>query len=311
MVVIVALILSVILQLAASIIVLSLVRKTRLTITWMLISAAFVLMAARRIIELFNILNAPEIPQMQFAAWLAFAISLLMFVGAFYIQRIFNIQKRIELLRKENDAKVLSAILKTEETERQKFSEELHDGLGPILSSIKLGITAIDKNLVGDKNTQIIERTESNLDNAIASVKEISNRISPQILKRYGLDKAVNNFIDSLNISDKLEIEYSSNIEDQRFSFNVEVVVYRIVGELITNTIKHASATEAEVSLFVNHQVLELFYIDNGVGFDMVESRYKGLGLFNLKSRVKSLGGEITMFSKLRQGFYLKISIPV
>ena len=307
----VALILSVLLQFIAAIIVISLYRKTKFNITWMLISLGFILMAFRRLFELIGIIKENFHPESMAISWTAVLISILMFVGSFYIRRIFSLQARIEELRKTNDARVLSAIISTEEKERQKFSEELHDGLGPLLSTIKMGISAIDKGELNGANAQIVERTEAAIDNVIASIKEISNNISPHILRRYGLEKAVKTFINSLITSEDFSVEVSSNLEGKRFNYDLEVVMFRIIGELLTNTLKHASALKSEISMYLTESELELMYQDDGVGFEYEEAQLKGMGLFNIQSRVKSLGGTIEIYSQPNEGFYLKAIIPV
>ncbi|MDA3778733.1 MAG: histidine kinase, partial [Bacteroidales bacterium] len=237
-----ALIISVVLQFGAFFITISLIQRTKFNISWILISFAFLLMAFRRLNELIVLINIDYTIQIAINSWVALLISVLMFIASFYIRQIFNLQEKINKLQKENESKILSAIIKTEENERQKFAKELHDGLGPILSSIKMAITAINKSVVGVKNEQIIDKTENAIDNAILSVKEISNKLSPHILQRYGLEKAIKTFADTIITGDNLEIIHSFNLEKKRYSYNVEVILYRIIGELITNTLKHAYA---------------------------------------------------------------------
>jgi signal transduction histidine kinase len=308
----IALILSVLLQFGAFFITVSLIPKTRLKISWVTISIGFLLMAFRRFSELIAILNhIPSDDQTLFNSWLAVLISLLMFIASFYIRRIFNLQDRISKLRKENEAKVLSAIIKTEEKERQFFAKELHDGLGPIISSIKMALSAINKTSIGSSNEIIIEKSEQAVDNAIITIKEISNNLSPHILERFGLEKAIKTFIDNCMADKSLAIQITSNLEGRRYDYNIEVVVYRIICELVTNTLKHASATLVEVSLLHYTNKLEVFYTDNGIGFKIEDSENKGMGLSNIQSRIKSLDGEMEIHTKPNKGLFLKITIPV
>ncbi len=306
-----ALLISVAFQFGAFLITISLIQKTKFNVSWIMISIAFLLMAFRRLNELININNIESSNiQISINSWIAVLISVLMFVASFYIRQIFNFQGKINKLRKENEAKVLSAIIKTEENERKKFAKELHDGLGPILSSIKMAISAINKSVVGITNEKIIDKTESAVDNAILSIKEISNNLSPHILERFGLEKAIKTFTDTIITGNDLQIIQSSNLYGKRYDYNVEVVLYRIIGELIANTLKYACASKIEISLFNYENRLELFYSDNGIGFDMENSKSNGMGLSNINSRVKSLDGKIEMHSKPKQGFFLKITIP-
>ncbi len=308
----IALIISVLLQFGAFFITISLIQKTKFNISWIAISIGFFLMAIRRLIELIDIANIDNNSnQTLINSWIAVFISLLMFIASIYIRQIFNLQGKINKLRKENEAKVLSAIIKTEEKERQKFAKELHDGLGPILSSIKMAISAINKSVIGKTNKQIIDKTENTVDNAITSIKEISNNLSPHILERFGLEKAIKTFTDTIITKEDLEIILSFNLDGKRYDYNIEVILYRITGELIANTLKYASASKVEISLLNYNEKLELIYSDNGIGFDMKKIKSKGMGLSNINSRVKSLDGEIEMHSKHKQGFFLKITLPV
>lgn len=308
----IALIISVLLQFGAFFMTISLIRKTKFNISWITISIGFFLMALRRLFEFIDITidNQNDI-QTHINSWVAVLISLLMFIASIYIRQIFNLQGKINKLRKENEAKVLSAIIKTEEKERQKFAKELHDGLGPILSSIKMAISAINKSIMGKTNKQIIDKTENAVDNAIITIKEISNNLSPHILERFGLEKAIKTFTDIIITNEDLEIIYFSNLNGKRYDYNIEVILYRIIGELINNTLKHASASKVEISLFYFEKRLELFYSDNGIGFDMKNIKSKGMGLPNINSRVKSLDGELEMHSKHKQGVFLKITLPL
>lgn len=308
----IALIVSVLLQFGAFFITISLIKKTKFNISWIMVSIGFFLMAVRRLSDLISIVNhSREGIQTYVDSWIAVFISLVMFVGSFYIRQIFNLQDRINRLRKENESKVLSAIIRTEEKERQKFSKELHDGLGPLLSSIKMAISAINKDNIGERNEKIIGKTESAINEAIIAIKEISNNLSPHILERFGLEKAIKAFIETVSAGKKMTIKMSSNIKGKRYDYNTEVVLYRIIGELITNTIKHAAASEIEIAIHNFEKELELVYSDNGLGFDMQPEEEKGMGLSNIKSRVKSLGGELEIFSKPKHGFFLKIKLVV
>jgi len=269
-------------------------------------------MALRRLSELAIIFKTEQDQDLTlFSSWIAVLISLLMFIASFYIRRIFSLQDRINKLRKENEAKVLSAIINTEESDRQFFAKELHDGLGPVLSSVKMAVSAIDKLVVGNMNEKIIEKIEDAIDNAIRTVKEISNNLSPHILERFGIEKAVKTFTDAIITKGELEIIILSNLNGKRFNYNIEVVLYRIICELLSNTLKHAFASRVEITLLNNGNKLEMFYSDNGIGFDFQEEESKGMGLSNINSRVKSFDGKIEIHSKLKHGFFLKIILPI
>ncbi len=312
MIIEIALIISILLQFGAFFVIISLIPKTKMKISWIMISVAFLLMAIRRLSE-FIFLQSGNFNSASTAInnWVAVSISVLMFIASIYIRQLFKIQNKINKLRKENEAKVLSAIIKTEEKERQRFAKELHDGLGPILSSIKMTISAIDKTDISNTNEQIINNTEQAIDNAIVTVKEISNNLSPHILERFRLEKAIRNFTNSIITKENIDIVLSSNLEEKRFDYNIEVVLYRIICELINNTLKYASASKIEIWLHANTEIIEMDYSDNGVGFDINANKNSGMGLSNIASRIKSLEGEISIKTKINQGFFLKTVLPI
>jgi len=304
-----ALLISVILQFIAAAIAVSLITRTKYNFSWILVTMGFLVMAARRLYEFIGFLrNNDEIGMIN--SWMAVLVSLLMFVGVIYIRQIFMIQERIDSVRKLNDSKVLSAILQTEEKSRRDFSKELHDGLGPLLSAIKMSVSAIDKSKIDLSNLEIVANAERNIDEAITAVKEISNNLSPHMLKNFGLHKAVESFTEHIK-AEKLDIRFSSNIEGKRFEYNTEIILYRIICELVANTIKHASASKVDINLFHRSGELELIYTDNGIGFNVeeIETTSSGMGLSNIRSRIRSLNGSIDIFSQPEEGFNLKIIV--
>ncbi len=307
----IALILSVIFQFGAFFITISLIRKTRFNISWILISLAFFLMAIRRLLELIDFKAGNNFDYADYVgSWIAVLISVTVFVSSFFIRKIFIYQKKIDDIKSDNEKRIVSAVIEAQEKERKFLARELHDGLGPVLSSIKMALSAISLGKGELFNNEILQKVDISTDRAIASVKEISNNISPVLLERYGLTKAINSFISGLiDISTTFNIE--SQIESQRFSYPVELVAYRVMCELITNTIKHSGAASVELTLSVFNNMLEVFYIDDGSGFDMESSEGKGMGILNIRSRVKSVEGYIEFDSPTSGGVIVKIKIPV
>ncbi len=310
----IALILSVFLQFAAAIIALSLIRSTRNNIAWWLISICFLLMAIRRLLELLQVVDVESrLLGGLLSSWTGVVISIILLFSLIFIKRIFNVQKRIDELRKENESRVLSAIIRTEENERQRFAKELHDSLGPILSSVKLALSAMAKNPGSPKNKEVLDNTENLIDESIFSLKEISNNLSPHILNNFGLLRAVKSFINQLQIQDNPKIILSSNIENKRFANNIEVVLYRVICELITNTLKHASAAQINIDLFTESGSLLLDYYDDGVGFDLesLQRENRGMGYSNIKSRIKSINGIYQISTEPDEGLSIHIDVKI
>jgi len=312
MTIIIALIIAVIFQFIAAFIAISLIRYTKYNFSWVLISIAFLLMAVRRLIELLQVQQSEHVVvNSVYMSWLAIAISVFILIGLIYIKRIFYLQKKLDDLKKENESRVLSAIINTAENERQKFAKELHDGLGPLISSIKMAVSAIVPDRNQHKNQKIIENTNKLIEESISTIKEISNKLSPHVLNNFGLLKAVNSFIGKLEFSKTLKVNIDSNIEDLRFEYNVEIVFYRIICELITNTINHADAHEVNIDLNYDKNILTLDYFDDGIGFnpEMILSGQTGMGYSNIQSRIRTINGTISVNSNLNQGMCVSIAV--
>lgn len=308
----IALILSIVLQFGAAIIAISLTKRTRTNIAWWLISFGFLLMAFRRVFEILQVYDwQTEIDSQLLSSWTGVLISIIMLISLSFIKRIFNIQKQLEDLRKQNETRVLSAIIKTEENERQHFAKELHDGLGPLLSSVKMAISST--RYPKEYNEKVMLNAEKLIDESIVTLKEVSNNLSPHILNDFGLLKAIKSFINKLNTLDQTKIKLNSNLTGKRFPYNIEVVLYRVCCELLSNTLKYAKANNVYIDLLVDKQSVSLDYIDDGIGFNLEknEQSEKGMGYSNIRSRVKSLNGSYSIFSEEGEGVRVKIQINI
>lgn len=309
----IALIFSIFLQFAAAIIALSLTRRTKTNIAWWLISIAFLLMAFRRVFDFFQLIDKEDsFISAMMSAWIGIVISMLMLGSLIFIRRIFDIQKRMDQLRRENETRILSAIVRTEEKERLNFSKELHDGLGPLLSSVKMAISAILRNRNNNADQEILHNAEKLVDESIVSLKEISNKLSPHILNNFGLSKAIDSFISKTNTGDSPRIEFSYNIENKRFSYNTEVILYRVICELITNSLKYARCRNIYISLQWRLDSIFLEYFDDGIGFDteITKPERSGMGYSNMRSRVNSVSGTMEIHSVPDEGMRVRVQIP-
>ena len=207
--------------------------------------------------------------------------------------------------RQETERKVLNAVIETEETERKRFAKDLHDSIGPLLSSINLYLSALKETDESEKKQSIIKVSREAVNEALVSIKEISNNLSPHILSDFGLEKAIDSFTQKLQISEQINISFQVENLNKRLNQQVEVVIYRVVTELIHNTIKHAKAKNIEINLSREKDELKLIYIDDGIGFDtrkLESGKAKGMGLYNILSRVRSLNGTHKIKSNLVNG---------
>lgn len=290
-----ALLISIALQLIAAIFALRLMRVTMYRASWVLISLGFLLMAFKRAIKLIQFLQDDFSFYLTMAAdWLGVIISMLFTVGVFLIGEIFYDLKRAEIERKRSEKRLLNAILQTEEKERKRFAKDLHDGLGPLLSTVKMSISALLQKNPEKESKDIIENTHLVVNEAISSIKEISNNISPHVLSNFGIVSALKNFSHKINETKTIYINLTSNFSDTRFESNTETILYRTTCELITNTIKHADAKIIDIDISKHRNTLTINYSDDGKGIiqdENIKIESKGMGLSNISSRIKSING--------------------
>ena len=187
---------SLFLQVAAAVIAISLFKRTKFNASWILISVGFLLMVVSRVFDLWPTIYPEMEDELAIVQKiLAFIIALVLLIGVFYIRKIFQFMRRVDEIRRESEKRVLAAVIRTEEQERQRFAKELHDGLGPLLSVIKMLVSGLDTNKESEVNEKIKQNLRQAVDEAISGVRDISANISPHILNNFGLKDAVEAFI--------------------------------------------------------------------------------------------------------------------
>jgi len=288
---------------------------TKTKLSWILISIGFVLMAFRRIIDLSTYLNLKRYEELLSAgAWIGIAISIVISIGVWLLRDIFYTWKRAELERKISERRVLNAIIRTEERERKRFAKDVHDGIGPLLSTIKLYINElISEDVTKTEKEESIDYINKLIDDALSGIRTISNNLTPRVIHEYGLVSAINEFCNSINKTHKLSIEFKSP-QKLNLSNHIEINLFRIINELVNNTLKHANASKACISIKEEDNHIIFVYYDNGKGFDYsryVEAKQKGDGINNILTRVQSMDGEITIETSVGHGINVRIEFVV
>jgi len=305
---------SIILQIFAVGVAIKLTRVTKYNFSWILLTIGFIFMAVSRMLEFLPYISNFEPQELgEVAVWFGVVISLSFAIGVFMIQRIFKYMKRVEDSRRLTEKMFLNAIIQTEEKERKRFAKDLHDGLGPLLSTVKMSVSSLAQLEHDQASKEIVDNTEMVINEAIKSLKEISDNLSPHVLNNFGLLRALRNFANKINATRAIHIQLDSNLGNERFSNNIEVVLYRVVCELINNTIKHAAATTILIHLQKEADDILISYQDDGVGFDKEKldepPLVGGMGFSNIYSRINSLKGDITLKSNLQQGTQVYIKV--
>lgn len=205
------------------------------------------------------------------------------------------------------EKKLLETMVQTEEKEREKFASNLHDEVGPILSSLNLYISSLAESDDKNKKTYILPQMQNLIREALTSIRDVSNDLSPHVLINNNLEKAIKAHIELCK--DLLPVIFRSNLKEKRFSHNVELVFYRIVKELLNNTIKHANATNVSIQLTIGDNLLKMKYSDDGIGFipDVVFQNSIGMGMVNIFSRAKTINAHYIINTKPGEGFHFEL----
>lgn len=302
----IALIISIVLQIIAASIALGFMKMTKYRLSWILLSLSFVLMAVRKIIQLNEYIRGePSYIWVMIDEWIGVLVSFMIIVGVVLIREIFYSLKRAEIDRQRTEKRVLNAIINTEENERKRFAKDLHDGLGPLLSTVKMSLSSLTARITDPSDKVILNNTNYLVNEAISTIKDVSNNLSPHVLSNFGLASAIGAFTTKISQTKTVEIEFKSNMENQRLENDKEVVIYRAVCELINNAIQHSGASRIEIELNKHEKFVTLHFYDNGRGFDtstLNKEDTKGMGLSNIETRVKTVEGVFILESTPGKG---------
>lgn len=311
----VLLILSIVMQFASFVIAIKLTRRTRFNSAWILFALAMLIVNSQLIYELFMIFKTKQINYYSYMVWSTIVVSLSLSIGVFYSEKIISYIEAVVRYRQMYEKKVIASMISAEEKERQRIAKELHDGLGPLLSSAKMSLSFINKDDTPQtvKNEMMVGVSEV-IDESIKSVREISNNLSPNVLNNFGLARAITNFINKLPLPPHIKLSFDTNIRKERYKADTEIILYRICCELINNAIKHSGGDAMRLSIESDSKSLMLIFSDNGKGFNyknVMQSDKKGLGLSNIVSRIEFLGGTLKVDSVAGKGTVTTIRVSI
>ena len=239
-------------------------------------------------------------------------ISVLLIINYRHKQK--NQLQRINDLETQQQLTATEAVLKGEEQERTRLAKDLHDGLGGMLSGIKFSMNTMKGNLImTPDNAQAFERSMDMLDSSIQEMRRVAHNMMPESLVKFGLDTALKDFCNGINQSGALKVNYQSiGMNNVLIEQITAITIYRIVQELINNSMKHAAATTAMVQLSKTDSQLSVTVEDDGKGFDTnilnaAKARPdgtvgRGIGWANIQNRVDFLKGRLDVQSNEKKG---------
>ena len=225
-------------------------------------------------------------------------------------------QAKIDELENEKHLTATEAVLKGEEQERTRLAKDLHDGLGGMLSGIKYSLSNMKENLIMTPgNAQAFERSIDMLDSSIKEMRRVAHNMMPEMLVKYGLNIALQEYCAEINNSGVVQMNYQPiGMEGVNFEQTVALTICRIVQELVNNTIKHAAAQNILVQPHVSdeNKFLSLTVEDDGNSFDTALLKdAKGIGWTNIQNRVEFLKGTIDIKSTPGNGTSILIEINI
>jgi two-component system, NarL family, sensor kinase len=219
-------------------------------------------------------------------------------------------------VRELENEKMLSAtqsVLQGEETERKRLARDLHDGLGGLLSGVKVALNNMKGNVIlTGENVESFNQALGMLDNSITELRRVAHNMMPEALMKLGLKDTLTDFFSELGKVNPIQIDFQFYGQFERVESNLEINIYRIIQELVTNVIKHAEAKELVVQMIQEPKRLCFIVLDNGKGFELKDIQFtKGNGLASIKSRVDSFKGQMEIVSKSGKGTEITIEFSI
>lgn len=224
-----------------------------------------------------------------------------------YQRKLLRQERRHKEAEEAHQLELLQATIESQEVERDRIGRELHDGVGVMLSTTRMHLEHWKEEDEQGK-VKAGERIDQMLGDTIESVRRVSADLRPVILETLGLAEAIGELVTTVMQAAELEIEYNEAYE-HALPKKDELNVYRVVQELLTNTIRHAGASRVDINLNSRPRLFQLIYRDNGKGLPENGKSRKGLGLKNMESRVNALSGHLLIESPPEGGILINIKI--
>lgn len=245
---------------------------------------------------------------------LVLTIGLILFI-IFHQRKVIRYQFRLQQMEHEQQKVLLNASIRLQEEERQRIAADLHDDAGPLLATARL---YLNENLVNqDKGTQLqsIYQARQILDDTIQLIRNISHSLMPPTLKNFGLESAINDLFQKISGSGAINASSRFHEYKERLKPEKELIVFRIVQELVNNILKHSNSSFIHLTQNMHHEnfLLRIHHDGRGIvqaDFEKLNKSNVGLGLKNISSRLKVAQGSI-YFEKDASQTYYKVTIEI
>jgi two-component system NarL family sensor kinase len=265
-------------------------------------------------------LQAPNTPGVSIVLFLGtlgmvlLTVSLIIFI-VMHQRKVIRYQNKLQQMEQEQQKILLNASIKLQEEERQRLAADLHDDAGPLLATARL---YLNENLVNqDKATQLqsIFQARQIIDDTIQLVRNISHSLMPPTLKNFGLESAINDLFQKISGSGAINASSRFHEYKERLKGEKELIIFRVVQELINNILKHSNASFIHLTQNVHGDKFYLRIHHDGRGivqsdFEKLNKSNVGLGLKNISSRLRVVQGNINFEKDISQTYY-KVTIEM
>ena len=243
-------------------------------------------------------------------------MELLSSIGAQISEIVANAWLQIKLVEKEAARQaLLESLVQVQEEERARLARELHDGAGQTLTSLLVRLKTLERKSTETELQRELANIQDAVSETIEQIRGLAYRLRPAALDEFGLVKALETLIFDMTHGMDLDADYTIDIRESKLTSEVEVVMYRIAQEALTNIIRHARARKVKLNLFVVDAGIKMSIEDDGVGFNPEEiSRNDGekhLGLISMRERAEILNGALEVYTAVGKGTKIEVFIPV
>ncbi|MBS1634938.1 MAG: sensor histidine kinase [Bacteroidetes bacterium] len=244
------------------------------------------------------------------------ALLVLLSISAYLFYRKKQVQQKAELdaeIGRQKEART-RAVIDAEEKERRRIAQDLHDGVGQLLSAAKLNLSNLESKVkpATPEEQDALHNAISLVDDSVKEVRTVSHNMMPNTLIKMGLASAVREFIGKLGNQPSLRVDLEIVGLDERLEPQLETVLYRVIQEVVNNIIKHAKASQISMQLIRHDKELSFMIEDNGIGFDTSKlETFEGIGLKGIQSRIEFLNGSVHFDSQPGRGTTVIVEVPL
>jgi signal transduction histidine kinase len=220
-------------------------------------------------------------------------------------------KQRADNLMKNQELATIDAMIAGQEKERKKLAEDLHDDLGSSLTTIRLYFDNLKDHFKPGTSSEIYNRTDKLLEDTYATIRGMSHSRHNGVLASKGLIPSLQTLAENITNSGKIKVNIFHHGMDRKLENSLELNIFRMLQELLSNVVKHAGATEASINIVGSKNTIDLMVEDNGKGFVPDSSKKAtGMGLYSIETRVEEMDGTFDIDSNSGHGTTITIEIP-